>query len=300
LKQTNFTPRAPRPDRILTFRPEEETTLLPYLQQVLAPRSRTEVKAMMGHGHVAIDGEPTTAFDAPLRPGMTLTVNLTRPFPMLRSRLVRILFEDDSLIVIEKKSGLLSVSASGHEREKTAQKILEEYVRQSDARARIFVVHRLDQYTSGILIFAKTMRVQDMLRTAWSTYVVDRRYVAITEHVPARPDGEVSSYLAENKAMKVYSTPDPDQGKLAVTRYHVVKTNGDFAQVDVEILTGRKNQIRVHLSEMGCPVAGDRKYGARTNPAGRLMLHNYLLQFVHPLTREHMTFELPMPKSFRI
>jgi 23S rRNA pseudouridine1911/1915/1917 synthase len=253
----------------------------------------------MGHNHVAINGQPTTAFDAPLTPADELTVNLTRPYPVLRSRMLRILWEDDVLIVVEKKSGLLSVAA-GNTRDKTAFNIVQEYVQQSNPRARVFVVHRLDQFTSGILIFAKTQQVQDMLRASWSTYVVDRRYVAITEHVPAQPEGKISSYLAENKAMKVYSTQDPAAGKLAVTRYRVVKTSGDFAQVDVEILTGRKNQIRVHLSEMGCPVAGDRKYGAVTNPAGRLMLHNYLLQFVHPLTREHKTFELPMPKCFKI
>ncbi len=253
----------------------------------------------MKYNHVAVNGRCVTAFDTVLTPADEMTVNLVRPFATLTHRMISILYEDDALLVVEKKSGLLSV-ATKNRKENTAQRILDDYVRQSDPRAHVFVVHRLDQYTSGILIFAKTREVQELLRSAWSTYIVDRRYMAITENVPAERQGEITSYLAENAAMKVYSTPDPTKGKLAVTRYEVVDDNGTYAKVDVQLLTGRKNQIRVHLSEMGCPVAGDRKYGAVSNPCGRLMLHNYKLQFVHPLTRKNLMFDLPLPRSFTI
>lgn len=292
-----FSNKVYRPDRISTYFVEHDSELLKFLQEVLAQRSRTEVKSMMQHGHVAINDIPTTLFNAPLVAGDKLTINWVRPFPVLKSPMLRILFEDDALVIVEKKSGLLSVTPAGR-KDKSAQTILDEYFSLGGAHDRAFVVHRLDQFTSGILIFAKSLRVQQMLRESWTTYVVDRRYIAITEHVPAQQKGEVVSYLTENSRMKVYSTNDPTQGKLAVTRYEVKKVVGDYAQVELQILTGRKNQIRVHLSELGCPVAGDRKYGAVTNPVGRLMLHNYLLQFVHPITKENLTFELPLPPKF--
>lgn len=298
--RTISTTRKPfQPDRVETFRIDTETTLLPFLLQVLAPRSRNSIKSMMKYGHVRVGGRIVRIFDTPLAPGDEMEVNLVRPFPMLRSPMMSILYEDDALIVVEKKSGLLSVGVGDPPKE-NAWHIVTEYLRQSKPFARSYVVHRLDQYTSGILIFAKTEDVQKRFRSAWSSYVVDRRYVAITEHVPAEREGEIATYLAQSSAMKVYSTDNPDEGKLAVTRYRVMRVSHDRAIVDVQLLTGRKNQIRVHLSEMGCPIVGDRKYGAVSNPHGRLMLHNYKLQFVHPLTKENLVFELPYPPCFRI
>lgn len=271
--------------------------MLPFLLQVLAPRSRTEVKSILAHSHVKVNGTATTQFDQPLAPGDEVLINFTHPFLSLNSRMVRLMYEDPDIVVIEKQSGLLTVPA-GQTREKTAQKIVDDYLYASDGHSHAYVCHRLDQYTSGILIFAKNSQVQQMFRDSWTSYVVERRYLAVCEGVPADPEGEVRSYLAENSAMKVYSTDDPEKGKLSVTRYKVLKTHGDYSQVDIQLLTGRKNQIRVHMSDLGCPIAGDRKYGAKTNPIGRLMLHNYVLQFFHPITRENLRFELPIPKNF--
>lgn len=290
---------APRPDRIEVFSPAEETTLLAYLLQALAPRSRTEIKSILSHSHVKVNGTATTQFDQPLQAGDEVLINFTRPFFSLSSRMVRLIYEDPDIIVIEKASGLLTVPA-GNNREKTAQKIVDDYVYACDGRSHAYVCHRLDQFTSGILIFAKNSRVQQQLRDAWTSYVVERRYLAICEGVPEREEGEVRSYLAENAAMKVYSTPDPEKGKLSVTRYKVLRSNGAYSAIDIQLLTGRKNQIRVHMSDLGCPIAGDKKYGAKTNPCGRLMLHNYVLQFFHPVTRENLRFELPIPKMFSV
>lgn len=288
-----------RPDHIEIFNPNEETTLLPFMLQVLAPRSRTDIKSILSHSHVKVNDVATTQFDCPLQPGDEVLINFTRPFLSLNSRMVKLLYEDPDIVVIEKQSGLLTVPA-GHNREKTAQKIVDEYVHASDGHSHAFVCHRLDQYTSGILIFAKNSHVQGLFRDAWTSYVVERRYLAVCEGAPAKEEGEVRSYLAENAAMKVYSTDDPEKGKLSVTRYKVLKNNGAYSQVDIQLLTGRKNQIRVHMSDLGCPIAGDNKYGAKTNPCGRLMLHNYVLQFFHPITRENLRFELPIPKNFEI
>ena len=288
-----------RPDHIEVYSPSEETTLLPFLLQVLSPRSRTDVKSVLAHSHVKVNGTATTQFNHPLHAGDEVLINFTHPFLTLNSRMVRVMYEDQDLIVIEKQSGLLTVPA-GNNREKTAQKIVDDYVYASDGHSHAFVCHRLDQYTSGILIFAKNSHVQQLLRDAWTSYVVERRYLAVCEGVPQKASGEVRSYLAENSAMKVYSTDDPEKGKLSVTRYEVLRSNGAYSEIDIQLLTGRKNQIRVHMSDLGCPIAGDKKYGAKTNPCGRLMLHNYVLQFFHPVTRENLRFELPIPKIFHV
>ena len=289
----------PRPDRIVVYTIEEPGQLLPFMMQVLAPRSRSEIKSYLVHSQVQHNGQTTTQFDEQLQVGDEVVINFTRPFASLNHRMVKLIYEDPDLVVIEKQSGLLTVPAGPNHREKTAQKIVDEYVYSQDGRSHAYVCHRLDQYTSGILIFAKNSQVQQMLRDSWSTYVVERRYMAVCEGAPDQPEGEVRSYLAENAAMKVYSTDDPEKGKLSVTRYKVLKTVGDYSQIDIQILTGRKNQIRVHMSDLGCPVAGDKKYGAQSNPCGRLMLHNYVLQFIHPVTRENLRFELPIPRNFK-
>ena len=268
--------------------------------ETLAPKSRTEIKSYLQHGNVMHNGQVTTQFDEQLQHDDELVINFTRPFATLKSRMARVIWEDDDIVVIEKKSGLLTVATGANKREKTAQQIVDDYVYAEDGRSHAYVCHRLDQYTSGILIFAKNAEVQQMFRDSWTTYVVERMYMAIVEGRPAKPEGEVRSYLAENKAMKVYSTDNPEEGKLSVTRYKVLKSVGDYSQVDIQLLTGRKNQIRVHMSDLGCPIAGDKKYGAQSNPCGRLMLHNYALQFFHPVTRENLRFELPLPAIFKI
>lgn len=299
MKMGNRPRRTNRPDRIEVYYPEATTTLLPYLLEVLAPKSRTEIKSVLAHSHVKVNGTATTQFNQPLNPGDEVMINFSRPFASLSSRMVRLMYEDDDLVVVEKQSGLLTVPA-GAQRTKTAQKIVDDYLYSSDGHSHAYVCHRLDQYTSGILIFAKNSRVQALFRDAWTSYVVERRYLAVCEGRPENPEGEVRSYLAENAAMKVYSTDDPEKGKLSVTRYKVLKYNEAYSQVDIQLLTGRKNQIRVHMSDLGCPIAGDRKYGAKSNPCGRLMLHNYVLQFFHPVTRENLRFELPIPGNFSV
>lgn len=288
-----------RPDHIVVLHPEEQTLLLPFLLAKLAPLSRTTVKSLLAHSHVSHNGNPTTQFDEILEPGDEVVINHTRPFRTLRTRMCRLVWEDQDLIVVEKASGLLTVAA-GRQREKTAQQIVDDYLFASDGRSHAYVCHRLDQFTSGLIIFAKNSHVQQMLRDSWATYVVERLYMAVVEGRPEQPEGEIRSYLAENSAMKVYSTQDPEKGKLSVTRYKVLAERDGYSQVDIQLLTGRKNQIRVHMSDLGCPVTGDRKYGARYNPWGRMMLHNYVLQFVHPITRENLRFTLPIPKHFNL
>lgn len=285
-------------DNIRTFDVKEETTLLPFLFDVLDNLSRSEVKSMLKFKHVALQGKAVTQFDTPLLPGDQIQVNFGRSFYKFNNPQVKVLYEDKWMVVIEKASGLLSV-ANETAREKNAFHIVQDYVRHDNPDARLFVCHRLDQYTSGILVFAKDEQLMQEMRANWDFYVKERKYICVTENVPTHAEDTVQSLLVEDEHMRVHSTNDDVNGRMAVTHYRVLQSRGRYALVDVEIFTGKKNQIRVHMSEMGCPIAGDIKYGAETNPARRLMLHNYRLSFIHPVSGEMMRFSLSTPPVFR-
>ena len=285
-------------DNIKSYPVQEETTLLPFLLQTLKDKNRTEIKALLGYRHVAIKGKAVTQFDTPLMPGDTVEVNFGRSFYKFNNPQVKVLYEDEWLLVIEKASGLLSV-ANATSKEKNAFHIMQDYVKHDNPKAELYVCHRLDQYTSGILMFAKNQDLQMELRENWDFYIKERRYICVTERVPEVQEDEIRSYLEENDRMQVHSTDNDVTGKLAITHYRVMQSRGRYALVDVEIMTGRKNQIRVHMAEMGCPIAGDMKYGAETNPGRRLMLHNYRFSFVHPVSGELMRFSLSVPQLFR-
>ena len=285
-------------DNIRSFKVEGETTLLPFLIQSIPDMNRTEIKALLKYKHVAIKGSAVTQFDIPLMPGDTVEVNFGRSFYKFNNSQVKILYEDKWMIVIEKASGLLSV-ANDNSRENNAFNILRNYLRHGDPDAELYVCHRLDQYTSGILLFSKDQEMMLEMRSNWDFYVKERKYVCVTEKIPARQEDTIESLLTQNDRMQVFSTHDEERGRLAITHYRVLQSRGRYALLDVEIFTGKKNQIRVHMAEMGCPIAGDIKYGAETNPARRLMLHNYRLAFIHPVTGELMRFSLPTPALFR-
>lgn len=207
------------------------------------------------------------------------------------------LHEDRDIIVVEKPGGLLTM---GTERDKsrTAHSILNEYVRKGDPRSRnrIYIVHRLDRETSGILVFAKSEAAKNFLQEHWQE--TDKRYLTIV-HGPLDPQaGTISSYLAENSAFTVYSTPDPAAGKLSHTEYTVLKEAKGLSLLDIHLLTGRKHQIRVHLSEKGHPVVGDRKYGRGNDTHGTLALHARSLSFTHPVNGKRLTFETGAPEFF--
>ena len=286
------------PNQIFHYSPVEDTTLLNFLYTILAPKSKSDIKSMLAHHHVAVNGQPLTQFDTPLTPRDKVSVNFTRPFAVLRGGQLHIIYEDKYLVVVEKAAGLLSMGRDTNK--KTAHSLLTDYLKQKDARSTAYICHRLDQYTSGILIFAKDPDTQRELRFNWDNYVRERSYTVVVEGCPEEAQQELRHNLVENNTnMKVYVARKPDEGRLAVTRYRVVQQGDYHALLDVQIFTGRKNQIRVQLAEIGYPVAGDRKYGGRTNPIGRLMLHNHRLSIMHPVTRELLRFEAPIPASFR-
>lgn len=283
------------PDRIETYTcGAADTALLDFLFASMPDRKRTPVKNMLRYGQVRVNGTPTTQYDMQLQPGDTVDINLTRAFQVFSHRRLKIVFEDDDILVVEKGYGLLSMG-TGKSGEETAYSLLRDYLKRKDPRNKIFIIHRLDRDTSGIMMFAKTQEAKDAMQHNWNNMVLNRKYLCLVEGRVQEPEGVIRSYLVENSRMEVYSTDDPDAGgQLAVTRYRVLADRGGYTLLEVELDTGRKNQIRVHMKDMGHPIAGDRKYGARTSPLHRLALHAATLRFVHPITRKEMNFSAPI------
>lgn len=280
------------------FDVKEKNTLLNFLFEAMSEQSKTTVKSLLSHKQICVNGRATTKFDTPLIPGDTVTIGMDKNVTGFSHPMLNILFEDESLIVIDKMSGLLSM-ATERDKEKTAYHILSEYVKRTDPRNHIFILHRLDRETSGVMMFAKNLKVQESLQRNWEQAILERKYVAVIEGQPEKPDGQIKSYIAENSAFVVHSASAKD-GKLAITNYRILKSNKLYSLIELELETGRKNQIRVHMQELGHPITGDKKYGAKNNPLNRLALHAYKLRFVHPVTRKELNFEMPIPKRFTL
>jgi len=210
---------------------------------------------------------------------------------------IRVVFEDESLIVVEKPAGLLTM-ATETERSRTVYAALREAANRKRPPEKIFIVHRLDREASGLLVFAKTAEAKERLQDQFKDHSAGRRYIAVVEGRVTSANLTIRSYIAENAAFRVYSTRKSGAGKLAVTHVHVMKANPKASLIEVRLETGRKHQIRIHLAERGHPIVGDKVYGSRSNPIRRMALHAAQLDFRHPLTGRSMHFEAPYPKSF--
>jgi len=210
---------------------------------------------------------------------------------------ISILYEDDDILVAVKPSGLLTMGTD-REKRRTLYALLTDYVRKGYSRSadRVFIVHRLDRETSGIVIFAKNMEAKLRLQGQWEQ--TEKKYIAVVHGRIEKKEGTISTYLAENKAHFVYSTSDISKGKLARTAYRVVKETKDFSALEVDLLTGRKHQIRVHLADIGHPVVGDDKYGREEDQYKRLALHAKSISFTHPSSGKRLTFTSGLPEYF--
>lgn len=286
-----------KPDVIKTFQVSEPAALLPFVQSQLPEIRRTRLKQMLAHDQIAVNGRPVRQFDQPLAPGDSVKVNFVREFRVFYNRRLKIVYEDEHIIVVDKGYGLLSM---GNDKVKdgTAYSILRDYVKWNNPSNKIFIVHRLDRDTSGLMMFAKSQEAKEKMQHNWNNMVLNRKYLAVVEGTPEPPAGTVRSYLVENSQYEVYSTDDPTKGQLAVTRYNTLRSSGRFTLLEVELDTGRKNQIRVHMKDLGHPISGDRKYGAEASPIHRLALHAQTLRFIHPITRVEMNFSTPVPAAF--
>ncbi len=275
---------------------DQPMPLLEFLRSNLPQLSRTAVKALLKYDQIRLEGTVTNQFDIPVAPGQTISINFSRPWQTLSNPRLRIVYEDDDIIVVNKGYGLLSVGTD-NKKEGTAYSILRDYLKRLNPANKLFIVHRLDQHTSGLMLFAKNIKAKEAMQHNWNNMVLDRRYAAIVEGCPEPAEGVHRSRLLENAQHLMYSTDDP-KGLEAVTRYKVLKSRNGYSLVDVSLDTGRKNQIRVHMHDMGTPIAGDRRYGAKTSPIHRLALHARTLRFVHPMTHKDMNFSIPLPASF--
>ncbi len=267
---------------------KEETTLLAFLYS-LNHLSKKEAKSLLTKGNIYVNNEAQTYYQYPLHVGDEVLIQKNKKTNL------DIIYEDDDMIVINKPSGLLSM-ATDRQKEKTAYHLVREYLQQSSKQARVFIVHRLDQDTSGVLLFAKNEKFKHLLQESWNDLVKVRGYLAIIEGTMPQPQGTIKTYLKESKTNKVYVTKQRD-GKLAITHYKQMKVNQRYSLVEVQLDTGRKNQIRVHFSYLGHPIVGDKKYGSTINPIGRLGLHSHCLELIHPVTHKIMHFEAPIPES---
>lgn len=256
------------------------------------------MRQWLKHGAVQVNGQSITRTNHPLQTGDVVSIGAggeVRAAGLLPPGM-SVLFEDASLIVIEKPENLLSM-ASATEREKTAYAYLTAYVRRGNRQSpqRVWIVHRLDRETSGLMVFAKTEAAKHALQADWDN--VDKRYLAVVEGTPPADQGVLTSHLDESGPFRVYSAPQSNKTRYAVTHYRVIRRVAASTLLELTLETGRRNQIRVHLTDANCPIVGDHKYEARTNPARRLGLHAAALKFKHPLTEDLLEFESPLPES---
>ena len=302
--------------------------LMDFLMAKMGGMARSSVKQLLGQRRVKVGNAIQTRHDFMLKAGDIVTVSSGRGNSQLTHPKLRIVYEDDDLIVVNKQPGLLTVAATPGSSETTAYSILRAYVKKQTARAGIYVVHRLDRETSGLLVFARSEELQHYMRQYWRELVTERTYIALTEGVLSPREGKITTWLTEDKRNAVvYSSPVDDGGDIAITNYKVLKTTTTpphpspqgresgsrhfsslegrsggvtYSLVELHLETGRTNQIRVHLASKGCPVVGDRKYGHgnESSPIDRLCLHAKVLAFIHPVTEKTIRFESPVPKEF--
>lgn len=274
----------------------ERCLLLDYIMKQMAGISRNRAKDILtGHG-IQVDKKWVTQYDYELQPGMRVRISKHKRNTELKNRYVKIVYEDKDIVVIEKAEGILSMAATG--KQYCVKTVLDEYFQRRHFKCTAHVVHRLDRDTSGLMVYAKSIEVERILEENWQDIVTDRRYVAVVCGKMEQEGGTIRSWLKDNKAYITYSSPTDNGGKLAVTHFHTLKTTDDFSLVELKLETGRKNQIRVHMQDLGHPIAGDIKYGNGRDPIGRLALHAFRLHFYHPMTGEPLTFETPFPTPF--
>ena len=281
---------------LLTFKAVSEAQLIEFVMEKLHGISRNRAKALISNRVVLVNNTITTHPLTELKPGDVVQLDRSKHKMSFHSKDLDIVYEDPYLLVVDKHPGLLSMS--NNTRQQTVQTVLNRYLEKGGGRNTSHLVHRLDRDTSGLMVYAKDIQTQQSLINGWQQLVTDRRYLALVEGELENPVGRIQSWLTEDKRFITHSSPVDNGGKFAVTHYRVLTSSNGYSLVECELETGRKNQIRVHMSDLGHPVVGDHKYGASGDPMCRLGLHAYMLCFVHPVTGKHMKFETPVPACF--
>jgi len=282
---------------VTSFIVEKKEVLLPALIGNLPLKNRKIIKAVLRDKQVSVDGNPITQFDHDLTPGQRVEIRWDRDADRKDLCKLDIVHEDQDIIVINKPPGLLTI-ATDKEKRRTAYSILSKYVKTENPDNKIFIIHRIDRETSGLLMFARSENVKQQIQTTWNATISQRTYVGVVEGEVTPPGGTITSWLTESKALIVYSSKNKGQGKRAVTRYKKIMGGKNLSMLQINLETGRKHQIRVHMQDMDHPVAGDKKYGSKRNPLGRMCLHAQVLEFKHPTTGKLCRFDTGIPENF--
>lgn len=269
---------------------KENEILIEFLKKTFSNLSKNSVKSLLHNEKVFVNGNMTTKYNYELNVGDVVEIREKV------AKNIDIIYEDKDIIVINKPSGLLTV-ATEKEKNKTAYHLVMEYLKKKNKNNRIFIIHRLDKDTSGIIMFAKNERAKHLYQDNWNDIVKKRCYYAVIDGKMENKEGTIKSYLKENGNM-VYSVKDRS-GKLAITGYKVLKERKNISLLDINLKTGRKNQIRVHMKENKTPILGDLKYGEKSKLINRLALHAYKLELINPVTKKLLIFEASMPNEIK-
>lgn len=285
-------------NRVSRLKVEKADELLSFLLQHIKDKTRNKLKGMLARKQFMVNDKIIKQFDHALKIGDTVKVSWDKPFRELSYQGVKVIFEDEDIIIVEKKSGILSIS-SGNTKMQTVYKTISHHVQIDDPTAKIFVVHRLDKDASGLMVFAKNKNSQVSIQKDWDRTIANRKYLAVTQGTMEDDEGKIANYLKENKALMMYVASNKnDDAKLAVSHYQVIKKNEFYTLLEAYQETERKNQLRVQLKSLGHPIIGDKKYEATENPIGRLALHLKQLAFIHPITKKEVVFETKVPGDY--
>ena len=289
--------RVPRnDDKAVVREVKQPAKLLDFVMHCLDGISRNKAKSILAHGGVTVDDRVQTHVDYPLDEGSIVKIRRHARPSSANNKNYRIVYEDRWIVVVDKQQGVLSMPVgAGSLNMKT---LLDQHFTETHQRCTAHVVHRLDARTSGLMVYAKSVDIQQQMTADWHATIIDRRYVAVVEGVMEQPQGKVESWLHDTDRMVVVSSPVDDGGKWAATEWELVEQADARALLFLHLLTGRKNQIRVHMADIGHPVVGDGKYGGQDDPGSRMCLHAFRLVFHHPVTGEALSFETPIPRYF--
>lgn len=287
-------PALVKPERIVVNKPD---TLLNFLIATFPNRKRSLLKKVMGGGQIKLGKTPVKAFDYKLKQGDVLNISWQKPIVEKTVQGIKVIHNDKDLIVINKQAGLLSVSGKTFTT-RNAYYLVKNYLEEEEMHSTLFVVNRLDKEASGVMVFAKSKAVYELLQQQIYSGNWHHEYLTVCDGAPSQKDGVLTHLLAESKALKVYATKNKNEGKEAVTDYSVLKEKKGFSLIKLVPKTFRKNQIRVQLQTIGHTIVGDKKYESNQNPIKRLGLHSSLIQFKHPTKNENVTFKSPTPAKF--
>ena len=282
-----------------TLKVADNSELLDFLTQQKVKKSRSAIKLLLTHKQVKVNNKVVSLHNYKLVPGDVVSIHKsTKKQEAKQLSGLKIIYEDDALVVINKEAGLLTI-ATDKEKRDTAYSIVSEYLKDSDPKSRVFILHRLDRETSGLMMFAKDKEVQEIMQKNWDDIILTRSYVAVVEGTLSPEEGSIVSWLTEDKNYIMHSSFTNNGGQKAITHYRTLKANNHFSLIELNLETGRKNQIRVHLQHVGHPIIGDKKYGSRASLIRRVALHANELVFVHPITRETLQFKSGIPEKMK-